>query len=250
MRSRAGLLVIILLSVASYARAQDNAPDRSSFDLSALVDVLRPGGPNWQGRAEFPAAPNAVGRVIAGPHRVGAVIAEIEIAPTRTARLLEPAILSDLTHGDRTIPAGTVLFARNGAQIESHPGRPVVVTDRGPLEWCVIDAGLPLCITMTDAQSARYRETDTDRSWSGPAPVLQQGPIAFDPPLVWSISITAIDDRGISLESWIGRGDQRVRERGFGFITPGNGVNLTERYPGLLFRLRSSGEHQVVVDAQ
>lgn len=244
---------LILMSLTSQVEAQSTGATGNPFDLSAIAGMLRPGGPAWQGRAAFPAAPGASARIDVGPHGRGDMVAEIEIAPLRTARLLRSVVVADATRAERTILAGAMLIARNGSQGEAYPNRPILVSDRGPLEWCLLDAEPgPLCIRAESASIADYSEMGGERRvWRGPMPELQEEPVTFNSPLTWRLTIAAIDAaRGTSLESTIGYGEHRVRDRGFGFVSNGTGIDLGARYPGLRFRfLGGDGPDQVLIDA-
>lgn len=150
--------------------------------------------------------------------------------------------------GTRRLPAGA--WRLNGSQIEAWPGRQRIVTDHGALQWCALEeASAPLCITMVDAHTAEYREaTGAPRVWCSAPPVLQEEPIAF--PLTWRLAVKQIDpSRGVSFQSTVGRGDQRLTERGFGFVPSGSGADLGARYPNLRFVVRIEGADRAVIEA-
>jgi hypothetical protein len=153
-------VIAAALSLSASAFAQGDPRERQQFDLSALARLLNPGGPNWSGGAAFPPVPGAVGHVYTGSHGVGDVIAEIDVAPTRAARLNQAVTIADAEYGDLTLLAGSILVARNGEQVEVRPGAPhPVVTNNGPLQWCVLeDVATPVCISMRGESEAEYRE--------------------------------------------------------------------------------------------
>jgi hypothetical protein len=181
------------------------------------------------------------------------VISEIDVAPTRVARLNEAVAITNVEHGDLMLPAGTILVARNGSQIEVRPGAPqAVLTDNGPLQWCAPDSlPAPVCISMLGEGQAEYREQTTSnaRIWRGAPPVFTQEQTSFDPPITWQLVIAAIDpQRGVSIESRFGRGQHRIRDRGFGLLPFGSVVRSSESLPGQPgFRVERGDAGRVVI---
>lgn len=247
-------VIAAALSLSASAFAQDEPPERQQFDLSALARLLNPGGPNWSGRAAYPPVPGAVGHVYTGSHGVGDVIAEIDVAPTRIARLNQAVTIANAEYGDLTLVAGATLVARNGEQVEVRPGAPhPVVTNNGPMQWCILEGvATPVCISMRGESEAEYREQTgaNPRTWRGVPPVFTEEQISFDPPMTWQLAVVRIEaDQGIALESRFGRAGQRVRERGYGVLPFGSVVRSSERIPGLPgFRVRRGRSGQVVIE--
>lgn len=102
---------------------------------------------------------------------------------------------------------------------------------------------------MVDAATAEYRETTgAPRVWRSALPVLQEEPIALS--LTWRLVVEQIDpSRGVSFRSTVGRGDQRLTERAFGFVPSGAGADLGARYPNLRFLVRIEGGDRAVIEA-
>lgn len=247
------LVVIAALSLSTSVVAQDERPERQQFDLSALARLLNPGGPNWSGRAGFPPVPSTVAHVYTGSHGVGDVIAEIDVAPTRVARLDQAVMIANTEYGDLALSAGAILVARNGEQVELRPGAPhPVVTNNGPLQWCVLEGvATPVCVSMLGENEAEYLEQAgaSPRSWRGLPPVLSEEQISFDPPMTWQLAIARIEsDQGIFLESRFGRAGQSVRERGFVVLPFDSVLRSSERLPGLGLRVSRGQSGQVVIE--
>ncbi len=248
MRRRTSQIVCVLLVALSApeARSQQRPTEPAPFSLEDIAASLRLGGPEWAGRATFAAGTRTLFR--AGAHGRGDIILETEVAPNRTARLLETVWLTDPANGVLTIPAGSALIARNGFAVEAPPGGQPIVTDRGQLQWCVLGgAGAPICISLRTGETADYREVGASaRSWRGSAPNLVEEPLLFDPPLTRQLLITDIDAQSVTLESSVGHGAQRVSERGFR-IPFGVDVDDPTHFFGLRFRLRRGQDESVIV---
>jgi hypothetical protein len=164
--------------------------------------------------------------------------------------LLERVELASDAHGRRSLEAGILLFARNGEQVEAWPNQPPRVTDRGRLQWCLLDGDAPLCISMENSTTARFTELGgIFREWRAGPPALREEPVTFAPPLTWRLSIKTIDADGVSLQSTVGRDEVRAHDRGFGAIKTNAEVDLSSRYPGLRFQLAPAGATSILVKA-
>lgn len=244
MRRILSLLVLAFALAMPAAHAQQQTPEERFNEL-----MLGGGGdPAWAGRAAFDIAPNAVAQLNGGLRAVGDVFAEIEVVPTRTARLTAAITLTSDEHGVLVIPVDTFLFARNQLLLGVGWGETQFLD--GALEWCaVVDAQNYVCASRIDNESAEYRENGSQRRWRGPLLAMTADSPRADIRFARQFVIHAIDDEGIVIGRYVAIGATRVRAEGL--LGPGpfdRGVMDRERMPDLPFRFRRHSSEQVVVE--
>ncbi|MEQ1707099.1 MAG: hypothetical protein ABL864_02065 [Terricaulis sp.] len=240
----ASIFLVAPLALAQQTQSQ-------SFSLNELAAALNSGAPTWSGRGGFAIAPNATAQLQPGAHAVGDVIAEIEVVPVRTARLANSVTVTDDTHGQLIIPAGTPLIALNQLLLGVGGGMPTQYM-AGALEWCaVIDTQTFVCISRIDSNNAAFRAIGPSaRQWRGPLPTLSEGVVPINARFTRQLVIHQINTDGVVVGRYIESGETRVH--GEGLFGPGpfdRAVIDRDNMPNLPFRFRRGADNYVVVEA-